>query len=193
MVGCRCDSSCANCHQFALFVACAVPMDARPIVATTTRFCIHPITHRLLQRRACWPVSLHACTSSACNERCSAVRRNAAGAYSRRRHHAVATLLPVAYRIRYKLCLMMYAVHSGTSPSYIADTNTRISTLSCRGRLRSAKTSEYDLPRIRTKLGERERVRDTDRDRERERERERILCGRSTRMERTTSRDQKQH
>ena len=44
-----------------------VPVDARPVVVTTTRFrfCIHSITRRLLQRRARRPSSLHACTSSA--------------------------------------------------------------------------------------------------------------------------------
>ena len=28
---------------------------------------------------------------------------------------------PVAYRIRYKLCLVMYAIYNSTSSSYIAD------------------------------------------------------------------------
>ena len=50
--------------------------------------------------------------------------------------------LPVAYRIHYKLCLVMYAVYNSTSPSYIADTTARISTLSGRVRLRSANTSD---------------------------------------------------
>ena len=70
----------------------SVPVDARAIVATTTHFCISPTTHRPLQCRACWPASLHACTSSACTERSSAVRRRSTGACSHHRYHAVATL-----------------------------------------------------------------------------------------------------
>ena len=58
--------------------------------------------------------------------------------------------LPVAYRIRYELFLVTYAVYNGSSPSYIADTTTRISTISGRGRLRSENTSEFDIPRTRT-------------------------------------------
>ena len=54
--------------------------------------------------------------------------------------------LPVAYRIRFRLCLMMYAVYNGTSPFHIADTTTRISAISGRGKLRSANTSEFDVP-----------------------------------------------
>ena len=64
--------------------------------------------------------------------------------------------LPVAYQIRYKLCLVMYAIYNDTSPSYIADTTTRISMISGFGRRRSANTSEFDIPRTRTKFGERE-------------------------------------
>ena len=47
--------------------------------------------------------------------------------------------LPVAYRIHYKLCLVMYAVYNGISPSYVADTTTGISTIPGRGKLRSVK------------------------------------------------------
>ena len=36
-----------------------VLVDARPVVTTTTRFCIQPIMHWLTQRRDCWPVTLH--------------------------------------------------------------------------------------------------------------------------------------
>ena len=35
--------------------------------------------------------------------------------------------LPIAYRIRFKLCLLMDAVNNGTSPAYIAD-NTDLDT-----------------------------------------------------------------
>ena len=60
--------------------------------------------------------------------------------------------LPVVYPIRYKLCLVMHAIYNGTSPSYFADTTIRISTISGRGRLRYANTSEFDIPHTRTKF-----------------------------------------
>ena len=82
----------------------SVPVDARPIIGTITRFYMYPITLRLLQRRACWPAILHACTSSARTERSSAVLRRSASACSRHRYHAVATLatgrLPVSLQAR---------------------------------------------------------------------------------------------
>ena len=56
-------------------VACIRSGGCLIVVATTTRFCIHPVTHCLLQRRACWPANLHTCTSSACSERSSMVHR----------------------------------------------------------------------------------------------------------------------
>ena len=37
--------------------------------------------------------------------------------------------LPIAYRIRFKLCVLMHGVHNGTSPSYLTDTTTPISSL----------------------------------------------------------------
>ena len=50
----------------------------------------------------------------------------------------------------------MYGVYNGTSPSYIADATTKISTLSGRGQLETANTSKFDIPHTRTKLEERE-------------------------------------
>ena len=44
--------------------------------------------------------------------------------------------LPIAYRIRFKLCLLMHAVNNGTSPAYIADITTPILTLPGHDRLR---------------------------------------------------------
>ena len=63
--------------------------------------------------------------------------------------------LPVTYRIRYKLCVLMFRVNEGTAPSYIADTTTPISMLPGHRRLRSAQTNEFDVPRTRTKFGDR--------------------------------------
>ena len=58
--------------------------------------------------------------------------------------------LPIAYRIRFKLCVLMHGVHNGTSPSYLTDTTTPISSLPGHRQLRSAMTTEYDIHRTRT-------------------------------------------
>ena len=63
--------------------------------------------------------------------------------------------LPIAYRIRLKLCVVMHAVHNGTSPSYLTDTTIPISSLPGHLRLHSAMTTEYDIPRTRTMFGDR--------------------------------------
>ena len=65
--------------------------------------------------------------------------------------------LPISYCITFTLCVLMYAAHSGNSPTYINDIiicSQRQSTL--RQALRSAATSNYVEPRLRTKLGERD-------------------------------------
>ena len=54
--------------------------------------------------------------------------------------------LPIAYRIRFKLSVLMH----GTSPSYLTDATTPISSLPGHRQLRSAMTTEYDIPRTRT-------------------------------------------
>ena len=64
-------------------------------------------------------------------------------------------LLPIAYRIRFKLCVLMHGGHIGTSPSYLMNTTTPISSLTGHRQLRSAITTEYDIPRTRTKFGDR--------------------------------------
>ena len=63
--------------------------------------------------------------------------------------------LPIAYRIRFKLCVLMFSVNNGTSPQYLSDTTTRISSLPGHRRLRSAPSNDYDIPRTKTKFGER--------------------------------------
>jgi len=62
--------------------------------------------------------------------------------------------LPVRWRIQYKLCLMMHHLHTGRSPSYLADVVEPVSKKSAR-RLRSTDSSCYSTPRLRTKFGER--------------------------------------
>ena len=52
--------------------------------------------------------------------------------------------LPIAHRIRFKLCVLMHGGHNGISPSYLTDTTTPISSLPEHRQLRSAMTTEYD-------------------------------------------------
>ena len=63
--------------------------------------------------------------------------------------------LPISHRIRFKLCLLMFAVVNNTSPVYITEMTTQISALPGRERLRSAATDMYDIPHTRTKFGDR--------------------------------------
>ena len=63
--------------------------------------------------------------------------------------------LPIAYRIRFKLCLLMHTVNNGTGPAYIADITTPISTLPGHRRLRSVATNQYEIPRTQSKFGDR--------------------------------------
>jgi len=63
--------------------------------------------------------------------------------------------LPVAYRITYKLCILMHLVHVGRSPSYLADLVTAIAKIPSRARLRSAASHCYELPSTNLKFGER--------------------------------------
>ena len=62
--------------------------------------------------------------------------------------------LPVRSRIEYKLCLTMYNVHNGRRPSYLSDMFQPADTPSRPLRLRSADSSSYVKPRLRTKFGE---------------------------------------
>jgi len=63
--------------------------------------------------------------------------------------------LPVRYRMQYKLALMMYMAHTGQTTSYTKDAVTPISQDPARHCLRSADTTDYAVPRTRTKFGER--------------------------------------
>ena len=60
--------------------------------------------------------------------------------------------LPVRYRILYKLVLMIWSIPA--RPSHIKDSVTPISQDQTRRRLRSADTTDYVVPRTRTKFGE---------------------------------------
>ena len=63
--------------------------------------------------------------------------------------------LPVVYRIKYKLCVMMHAAANGCSSQYISDAVVATMALPTRSSLRSASTCTYDVPRTRTEFGKR--------------------------------------
>jgi len=55
----------------------------------------------------------------------------------------------------YKQCLLMYKVNRGRAPKYISDLVSTVAATATRSGLRSAKTTNYHLPRLWTKFGER--------------------------------------
>ena len=57
--------------------------------------------------------------------------------------------------LRFKLCVLMHGIVNGRSPVYLSDTTMRTSSLPGGSRLRSAETNQFDIPRTRTKFGER--------------------------------------
>ena len=61
--------------------------------------------------------------------------------------------LPIDYRIKYKLCLMMHTAVNNRSPTYITDTLVPTSSLLHRERLRSHESGGFEVPRVRTKFG----------------------------------------
>ena len=65
--------------------------------------------------------------------------------------------LPIAFRIKYKLCMLMHSIKVGNCPSYLKDMVSLASSIRSRSGLRSADTDActYVVPRTRTKLGER--------------------------------------
>jgi hypothetical protein len=63
--------------------------------------------------------------------------------------------LPVHYRVQFKLCSFMHSIHNGRSPAYLTDIVQVTSIRSTRSGLPPAATTNYILPRLRTKFGER--------------------------------------
>jgi len=63
--------------------------------------------------------------------------------------------LPVRLRVQYKLCMLMHNIHIGRAPVYLTNIVQATSTSSTRSGLRSASTTNYVTPRLRTKFGER--------------------------------------
>ena len=73
------------------------------------------------------------------------------GAYPCQRHYEVATLAAD----RFKLCVLMHNVSNRTSPSYLLDTTTLISSIPGHHRLHSARPNEFNVSRTRSKFGNR--------------------------------------
>ena len=64
--------------------------------------------------------------------------------------------LPITYRKKYKLCLMMHAAVNNRTPAYITDTLVPTSSLlHHRERLRSHESRGFEVPRVRTEFGRR--------------------------------------
>ena len=61
--------------------------------------------------------------------------------------------LPVIYRIKYKLCLVMFEAVNGRSPDYIIEA--LVPTSSLPNQLRSSTSGAFDVPRVRTQFGRR--------------------------------------
>ena len=63
--------------------------------------------------------------------------------------------LPFRFRIQYKLCMLMLYIHIGRAPAYLTNSVQATFTSSTRSCLRSASSTNYVTPRLRTKFGER--------------------------------------
>jgi len=63
--------------------------------------------------------------------------------------------VPVRWRIQFKLCRIMHSVFNGKCPAYLSDIVQTVSASRPRLRLRSSSSTDYVLPRLRTKFGER--------------------------------------
>ena len=60
--------------------------------------------------------------------------------------------LPVASRIRFKLCLLMHLIHTGRAPQYLVDS---VQSVISQRHFRSSETTNYVKHTTRTKFGER--------------------------------------
>ena len=63
--------------------------------------------------------------------------------------------LPVRSRVQYKLCLLMHYIHSDRAPAYLMNSVQATSARTRHEGLRSAATTNYVIPRLCTKCGER--------------------------------------
>jgi len=63
--------------------------------------------------------------------------------------------LPVRWRVQFKVCCVMHYVFHGTCPAYLSNIAEPVGAGRTRPRLRSTSTTDFSLPRLRTKFGER--------------------------------------
>src|SRR5664279_1116877 len=63
--------------------------------------------------------------------------------------------LPVHLRIKFKLCVMMHAIHTGQCPTYLADTVQAVADNPTRSGLRCSGKATYRNPRYSSSIGER--------------------------------------
>ena len=64
--------------------------------------------------------------------------------------------LPITYLTWwFKMCVLIHGVSNETSPEYLSDTTTSISSMPGNRRLCSATTNEFDVPRTRTQFEDR--------------------------------------
>jgi len=63
--------------------------------------------------------------------------------------------LPVVYRVRFKLCVLVHGVFYCYGPTYLADLFVPVAELPGRSRLRSAASLTLDVPRVRKSAGDR--------------------------------------
>jgi hypothetical protein len=63
--------------------------------------------------------------------------------------------LPVKWRIKFKLCTIMHSIYNGRCPTYLSNIVEAKSLRPSRPGLRSEETSDYKIPRLKTKRGER--------------------------------------
>jgi len=63
--------------------------------------------------------------------------------------------LPVEYKIKYKLCVLMHQIHTGRASQYLVDSVQSVAESSRRPGLRSAITTDYVKRCTRTKFAER--------------------------------------
>ena len=94
-------------------------------IHTTSRIGFHTVEDWLLQRRArelYLPAHLHHCSEfwMLLPALWQELHRTHVSSIMKSLHW-----LPIAYRIHFKLSVLMHGVHNGTSPSYLTDTTTR--------------------------------------------------------------------
>ena len=63
--------------------------------------------------------------------------------------------LPIAHRIKFKLCILMHGANFGQSSSYIRDLLVSVSEMQGRTRLRSAAAGLFDVPFTQTQFSRR--------------------------------------